>query len=239
MSEESGEKVPLWIISFADMITLLLSFFVMLQTMAKSQDAALFGASRESFRRSIDGLGIPDMLLGKQTGANMDFHKLKYPYETDEEDPYHTERVIDPQDDKIRAMFQQLQQSMHSDVAPPAGAPTTLATPIRFESGQAELDEKAREYLKTLAGDLHGGPGGWVGLRITGYADPAEQDRAAAMILAARRASAVQQRLEELLANEVRAGKVHLSSRGAVALAGAEQQGQIIIAKEGQAKHGR
>ena len=35
MSEEQGEKVPLWIISFADMITLLLSFFVMLQTMCR------------------------------------------------------------------------------------------------------------------------------------------------------------------------------------------------------------
>ena len=30
--KEQGEKVPIWIVSFADMITLLLSFFVMLTT---------------------------------------------------------------------------------------------------------------------------------------------------------------------------------------------------------------
>ena len=40
MSSEGGERVPIWIISFADMITLLLAFFVMLSTFSSYDDEA-------------------------------------------------------------------------------------------------------------------------------------------------------------------------------------------------------
>ena len=67
MAEAGGEKVPIWIISFADMITLLLSFFVMLQTMASRRDDKLFSIAQDSFRRSMAGFGIPDLVFGKQS----------------------------------------------------------------------------------------------------------------------------------------------------------------------------
>ena len=40
--QEEQDKVPAWIVSFSDMITLLLAFFVLLQSIALEQDPALF-----------------------------------------------------------------------------------------------------------------------------------------------------------------------------------------------------
>jgi chemotaxis protein MotB len=39
--EEEPEGTPAWIVSFADLITLLLAFFVLLQSFAKEQDPEL------------------------------------------------------------------------------------------------------------------------------------------------------------------------------------------------------
>ena len=66
--EEEAEGAPAWIVSFADMITLLLAFFVLLQSFAQEQDPELFHQGQGSFRRSISGFGIPDLLL-----ANLSF----------------------------------------------------------------------------------------------------------------------------------------------------------------------
>ena len=152
--EPSGEKVPLWIISFADMITLLLSFFVMLQTMAKSQDGTLFGASQESFRRAINGMGFPDLLLGKQGLVEMDYHKIQYPTEEASAGTASPEpaRVIDADDDTIRRLFEDLKQQM--DVQADNPTETLLArmmTPIHFEKGSATLSQKDLDYIVGLA----------------------------------------------------------------------------------------
>ena len=70
--EEKGEKAPLWIISFADMISLLMAFFVMLLTMATTKSGlianegeGIFEATISGFKKSIDGFGLPGMFGGE------------------------------------------------------------------------------------------------------------------------------------------------------------------------------
>ena len=46
--EEEGTKVPGYIVTFSDMVTLLLTFFVMLLTLADVQDPELFDKGRDS-----------------------------------------------------------------------------------------------------------------------------------------------------------------------------------------------
>lgn len=153
MAEDSGEKVPLWIISFADMITLLLAFFVMLQTMAQSKDATLFGASRDSFKRAISGLGIPDLLLGKQSGPQLDYKKLKYPTE-EETEPAKPARVIDADDDGIRKIFNEMSNEMEGNTSN-AEEKVLHTTPVAVTfAADGSVDAAGKEMLSGLAAYL-------------------------------------------------------------------------------------
>ena len=111
--EEEDQGPPAWIVSFTDMITLLLSFFIMLQALAKMQDQALFLYSRDYFNRAIAGLGVPDWLFGKQDKPQFDYFKRKH---TTREAPYKhpRHRVIDPEDERIRRAFDDVRRRMET-----------------------------------------------------------------------------------------------------------------------------
>lgn len=199
MSEDSGEKVPLWIISFADMITLLLSFFVMLQTMAKSQDATLFGASQDSFRRAIAGYGIPDLLFGKKTVSDMDYKKLKYP--TEEEPEFvRSARVVDADDDKIRRLFDDMSRQMEGRTAQ-ASEKVLHMTPVAvsFTADGRSVDEAGKGLLGAYAANLQQtAQADEVRVYVVGLSadqkTPKEQ-----WLVSARRATAAAAALQELL----------------------------------------
>ncbi len=234
-AESRGEKVPLWIISFADMITLLLSFFVMLQTMAHTQDAKLMGASRESFRRAIAGFGLPDLVLGKQPSQSLDYHKLKYPTEENDDTPGFN-RVIDADDEQIRNTFEDLKKNMEtrsSDTR--AKVSNVIVTPITFAGAGAQLNEAARSYLGELAGNLtqetRRGGGQLFVLGMAGEADVggagAAVDESQLLSLSARRAQVVSECMRPLLSARgqrwgvtawgIGKGDEHTRSLGAVA----------------------
>lgn len=218
-AEAGGEKVPLWIISFADMITLLLSFFVMLQTMAHSRDGMLFGIAQDSFRRSIAGMGIPDLIYGRKPLTNFDYRKIKYP--TDDtpslegQNPT-PQRVIDAQDDEVRDLFADIQRMMESTSFDTSEKLlNTVNTPLRFAENSAALGEEAQTYLSDLARDLQQGMGEQtVKVYVVGAARDASRDSG---FLAARRAAAVEQFLRQCLREQVARGRWEVLSLSTVA----------------------
>jgi chemotaxis protein MotB len=200
--EESGEKVPLWIISFADMITLLMSFFVMLQTMANHQDAALMGVSRESFRRAIAGFGMPDLLYGSPSELSFDYRKLKYPTESADEPQKNPERVIDADDEEIRRVFKEVRSRIDTNSTNTNETLVNLIRlPIEFDSGQAELTAAAREALQVQAEHFASELKPAVHrLYVIGFA-PEELEGGQRWILSAIRAKRVEQFLLETLSS--------------------------------------
>jgi flagellar motor protein MotB len=213
MSEDSGEKVPLWYISFADMITLLLSFFVMLQTMAHTQDSKLLGISQESFRRAIAGMGVPDFLFGRSGQLDMEYHKRRHSMEERPTKEINPGRVLDADDDSIRRLFEQIKKEMETQSSNQAPRLlNVIQAPIAFTPGGSELTSADREALDGLVRNLLQNGTGSGQLEVLGWAgdEPSEKQQ---WVVSARRAGEVEAYVRAAL-GKARPGQWELSSCG-------------------------
>jgi flagellar motor protein MotB len=198
--QEEGNRVAAWIVSFSDMVTLLLAFFVLLQSFARVQDPELFFVGQGSFRSAIAGMGLPSWLLGRQDKPQREHLNVKHPM--DQAGPAIPEpRNIDADGEKIRTMFADLKKELDTNASDlQQEAIRVEPTPIRFRGPQCRLDDPAREYLRAFASDV----AGTVRLESVRYyvvglaADEPRAERQWA--LSARRARAVETYLGELLA---------------------------------------
>jgi len=196
---EEGPRVPVWIVSFSDMVTLLLAFFVLLQTFASVRDPDLFFVGQGSFRRAIAGLGLPDWLFGRKDRPRRTHIKIKH--SVDEGEPeYPRTKVLDDEDEKIRALFDDLKKDLETIAVDLSRQPIDVAAPpVRFARSQADLDEAARGHLRQFAFDLRQTlTGREVKLYVIGLAAEAPSPRQQ-WILSARRARAAASYLDALL----------------------------------------
>jgi chemotaxis protein MotB len=149
--EDEKAKVPGYIVTFSDMVTLLLTFFVLLLTLATVQDPDLFHQGRDSFWQSIHlcGLGV---LLGNNAGP--DFEAPITKYRTTEPETAE-DRTLDEYREKLRRIFERLNQSMTTLPSQIVGRRLDFSiTPVRFGRGEALLNDSARAYLSTYCLDL-------------------------------------------------------------------------------------
>ncbi len=212
---QSGSKgTPAWLISFTDMITLLLSFFILLQAFASTRDPALFHRGRGGFVRAIKGFGIPDWLFGREDAPRRKFTLHKHPVREDLSN-VDRRRIIDAEDEKIRRVYEDLRRLQQTEVSDYAGRPARLlATPIRFDRGDARLGTAGRAYLTDLASDLRGGSGAPPLVYAIGLA-PDAADPAEGWPLSARRAAAAAGCLRKHLPEPLRKRGARVDSWGA------------------------
>jgi outer membrane protein OmpA-like peptidoglycan-associated protein len=131
--EEKGESAPLWIISFADMISLLMAFFVMLQTMAVPRSGTLgqtksgvFESTMSSFQDSIRYFGLPELFSGKKgtpphyAMSNSNKEKSVHP-------------AMDGREEKNRRIFNKLHDTAQTYLSTLSGKkPSYFPMPIIF-----------------------------------------------------------------------------------------------------------
>ena len=199
--KDEGNEVPAWIVSFSDMVTLLLAFFVLLQSFASVQDPELFFVGQGSFKRAIAGMGIPSWLYGRQDSAKREFINVKHPTdESEEKQP--PKRIINADADKIKHVFDDLQKQMETAAADLSQRPIRVEpTPIRFRGSAAELDEAARAWLRQFAFDIRQTlQDDQVKFFVIGLA-PDQRDIGRQWTISAVRARAVEQFLAPLLSD--------------------------------------
>jgi flagellar motor protein MotB len=237
--EEQGEKAPLWIISFADMISLLMAFFVMLLTMADTQSGKLcnpgegvFERTVFGFKSTVSGLGLPGLFGKAGEPAYFEYGKSHYNVAGDSNDV--EGRVIDASEERVRRLFGQVRKGMKTYSRLQKSTRINFAvTPIVFEAGQAELDEDDKRFLKKFGANLEESGNIQTDIYIMGGATeklPEEQQ----WILSVRRAKAAGDYLRSVM-SERRQVPVYCWGSGenlqmVGTEAGGQRQPQILIA---------
>jgi chemotaxis protein MotB len=150
--DDNSNKVPAYIVTFSDMVTLLLTFFVMLLSLAEVQDPELFNRGRDSFWKSIRYCGLGP-LFGKRVKVNLGDLKVKYPI-SDPNNASET-RGIDEQQQEIRKTFKRLRHSMTTMPSKLTAETVNFTTTnIRFAPGQSTLNQSAKNFLVKFCLDL-------------------------------------------------------------------------------------
>ncbi|MCK4293754.1 MAG: OmpA family protein [Planctomycetes bacterium] len=197
--KQSPAKVPGYIVTFSDMVTLLLTFFVMLLSLAQVQDPELFNKGRESFIESMRTLGLGlGMLPGRR--QTPDFGQVKTKHFISTPDKALVVRTIDAKEEELRWMFKELTRSVAAMPSQIVAKTTKFSvTDIHFRPGQAVLDESAKKYLTEFCLNLRSSPATErIRLCVLGLA--AEQaTRQEQWLLSARRAQAVADFLNDTL----------------------------------------
>ncbi len=199
--QESSPKVPAYIVTFSDMVTLLLTFFVMLLSLASVHDDEIFNVTRDAFVEHINTFGL-GMLIGKKIGP--DLGKVKYIHYIAGPDKGYDVRTIDGDEENIRRIFKNVSKSMETMRSQIVAQRTDFSvTGIRFPSGRALLNEPAEKYLRQFALNLQQDAGSEIiKLYVLGLADDGRTEKAQ-WILSARRAQAVADFLNDVLPSQL------------------------------------
>ena len=201
--QDDGPETPAWIVSFADMITLLLAFFVLLQSFAKEQDPELFRRGQGAFIRSISGFGIPDLLFGKPQVLDGPSHKKRHPTKENDEKKKNRQRVIDTRDTEIRKAFERLKRAVDAEhLNPDRGVQRVVWPSIQFEPGSDVLNAEARKYLTQRAREwgMELNPRKAM-ISVVAFSPDRPNNGQARWTLAANRASAVSDFIRDVLSS--------------------------------------
>ena len=180
MADDEGGGAPAWMISFGDMMTLILTFFILLVSMSKEQQEGLIASGVGSFLVALRSFGLPGVLDASEEAAVFENVRMRF--------------NLPPEDDPDR-------QAEHQDAANLELLRATAAKALKphdafhqpgiahFEQGSSELGAASREYLDALAESLRPSPGEV--LLIEGHAGQGERPAAGLRFLAFARAKAV------------------------------------------------
>jgi chemotaxis protein MotB len=158
-SEEKGPSAPDWIVTFSDMITLLLTFFVMLQSMATVQvENHKFETGQASIRRALTSFGLSGTISPVR---DINFKYIKPRYAAKEGSDLPENRSLDAQTEMLRRLLFDIETIAKISPSSIAGVNKMyLPTDIHFAVGKTELNKEAKslltKYGEQLAANMAG-----------------------------------------------------------------------------------
>lgn len=154
VSEEPKTPVPSYIVTYSDMITLLLTFFVMLLSLAEEQvDDHKFMEGSYSLRNAFADFGLAGFLINNDGEPEMEHRQRKY--QIDKGDDEKEERSIDPQTEMMRRVLQDVERMMNISPSHICGMDKSFVQPgIEFQPGSWEIDANTKNKLSAFCEQL-------------------------------------------------------------------------------------
>ena len=155
VKEDPKTPVPSYIVTFSDMVTLLLTFFVLLLSLAESQDENMFKIGQTSFKRALSNFGLQGFLTDTTSGPDMGYAKVKYKVDVEEKAEDSEERSIDYEMEMLRRAILELERNM--DISPSqlrGSSKMFTVADIRFDGGSYALDDPDLAFLSSYCSQL-------------------------------------------------------------------------------------
>lgn len=202
--EEPKKGAPAFIVTFSDMITLLLTFFLMLLSMAEEQCVTeKFKKGQTSFRQALAGFGMEGFMKGGSSGSTLSNPATKY--KVDQKSDETEDRTPEVETEMLTRIIHEIERSMKISPSQITGNSSNFTvTDIHFDKGGWTLNDAAKEYLTKYCNDVqevyfNEQPI----IYIVGLAAK-ESDQNQQFVVSARRAQAVTDFIKSKLSKEAR-----------------------------------
>ena len=146
--EKAG--VPGWMVSFGDMMTLILTFFILLVSLSKEQMEGLLAQGIGSFVIATRNFGLDGLMSDAEKSRLMSEVRVRFNLPP-EEDPERRTEFSEASDLELIRARAAAGLAPHAELALPAVAV--------FAPDSAELTDEMREYLNLLSTTLRPSPG--------------------------------------------------------------------------------
>jgi len=133
------------------MVTLLLTFFVMLLSLADMQDPELFNIGRDSFIEAIQTMGL-GALYGSRLKVKFEYEQKRYGIENPEQT---NDRTIDAEQEKIRRAIKKLNDYIKNSPPEAESVCKFVQTNIIFTGSTKKLNRANRQYIDSFADDIN------------------------------------------------------------------------------------
>ena len=197
-NEPSGPTVPAYIVTFSDMVTLLLTFFVMLLSMADVQmEKHRFASGRSSVQKALADFGLSGFLINQNSGPDFQHPQSRHSIEDGQDEP--DDRSVDAQTEMLRRVMFEIETLMKISPSQIDGfSPIFLPMELQFSPGSWNLDNTGKEELDRFYHQLQSSMGGERPmLYVLGVASD-EPDVRSKWIVSARRAQSVKDYIGQL-----------------------------------------
>lgn len=158
------DDVPAYMVSFGDMITLLLTFFILLVALADTQTAGLVGAGQGPLIRHLNAKGEPGIMQGRLKPDRLEHKRDSWWIPDQKGDPDQLEEVREKLKKELTTKFKPGEASIDYEEN---RLTVRIPARVRYDaSGYALMDEEVMGILEEVAYQLRRKPGRSV--RISG-----------------------------------------------------------------------